>query len=74
MKVSFDTLGCKINQFYTNCLKQKNIKEGNEVVSIDENPDIAYINTCAVTARAGSESRKLYRKAKKTAKEVKDKQ
>jgi threonylcarbamoyladenosine tRNA methylthiotransferase MtaB len=71
MKVSFDTLGCKINQFYTNCLKQKNIKEGNEVVSIDENPDIAYINTCAVTARAGSESRKLYRKAKKTAKEVK---
>ncbi len=71
MKVSFDTLGCKINQFYTNCLKQKNIKEGNEVVSIDENPDIAYINTCAVTARAGSESRKLYRKAKKIAKEVK---
>ena len=70
MKVSFDTLGCKINQFYTNCLKQKNIKEGNEVVSIDENPDIAYINTCAVTARAGSESRKLYRKAKRNAKEV----
>ena len=70
MKVSFDTLGCKINQFYTNCLKQKNIKEGNEVVSIDENPDIAYINTCAVTARAGSESRKLYRKAKRSANEV----
>jgi len=70
MKVSFDTLGCKINQFYTNCLKQKNIKEGNEVVSIDEKPDIAYINTCAVTARAGSESRKLYRKAKRNAKEV----
>ncbi len=41
------------------------------MVSIDENPDIAYINTCAVTARAGSESRKLYRKAKKNAKEVK---
>jgi threonylcarbamoyladenosine tRNA methylthiotransferase MtaB len=71
MKVSFDTLGCKINQFYTNCLKQKHIKEGNNVVSMDENPDIAYINTCAVTARAGSESRKLYRKAKRSAKEVK---
>ncbi len=70
MKVSFDTLGCKINQFYTNCLKQKHKKEGNEVVSIDEKPDIAYINTCAVTARAGSESRKLYRKAKRNAKEV----
>jgi threonylcarbamoyladenosine tRNA methylthiotransferase MtaB len=70
MKVSFDTLGCKINQFYTNCLKQKHIKEDNEVVSIDENPDIAYINTCAVTARAGGESRKLYRKAKRNATEV----
>jgi threonylcarbamoyladenosine tRNA methylthiotransferase MtaB len=70
MKVSFDTLGCKINQFYTNCLKQKHIKDGNEVVSLEETPDIAYINTCAVTARAGSESRKLYRKAKKTAKDV----
>ena len=71
MKVSFNTLGCKINQFYTNCLKQKHIEEGNDVVSLEETPDIAYINTCAVTARAGSESRKLYRKAKKNAKEVK---
>lgn len=70
MKVSFDTLGCKINQFYTNCLKQMNIDEGNTIVSIDEGPDIAYINTCAVTARAGAASRKLYRKAKKNAKEV----
>jgi len=40
------------------------------VVSLEGSPDIAYINTCAVTARAGSESRKLYRKAKKNAKEV----
>lgn len=70
MKVSFDTLGCKINQFYTNCLKQKHIKEGDEVVSLKEKPDIAYVNTCAVTARAGSASRKLYRKAKRSAKEV----
>ena len=70
MKVSFDTLGCKINQFYTNCLEQKHIKEGDKVVSLDRNPDIAYINTCAVTARAGAESRKLYRKAKKNANEI----
>lgn len=70
MKVSFNTLGCKINQFYTNCLKQKYIEEGNDVVSLEETPNIAYINTCAVTARAGSESRKLYRKAKKNACEV----
>jgi threonylcarbamoyladenosine tRNA methylthiotransferase MtaB len=70
MKVSFDTLGCKINQFYTNCLEQKHIKEGDKVVSLDRNPDIAYINTCAVTARAGAESRKLYRKAKRNANEV----
>jgi threonylcarbamoyladenosine tRNA methylthiotransferase MtaB len=70
MKVSFDTLGCKINQFYTNCLKQKHIKKGDEVVSLEKNPDIAYVNTCAVTARAGAESRKLYRKAYKKANEV----
>jgi threonylcarbamoyladenosine tRNA methylthiotransferase MtaB len=70
MKISFSTLGCKINQFYTECLKQKHIEDGNDVVSIDEKPDIAYVNTCAVTARAGSEGRKLYRKAKKNAKEV----
>jgi threonylcarbamoyladenosine tRNA methylthiotransferase MtaB len=70
MRVSFCTLGCKINQFYTECLKQKNIEEGNDVVSLEEKPDIAYVNTCAVTARAGSEGRKLYRKAKRNAKEV----
>jgi threonylcarbamoyladenosine tRNA methylthiotransferase MtaB len=52
-------------------LKQKHIKEGDKVVSLEKNPDIAYINTCAVTARAGAESRKLYRKAKRNAKEVK---
>ncbi len=70
MKVSFNTLGCKINQFYTNCLKQKHIEEGFDVVCLEETPDIAYINTCTVTSRAGSESRKLYRKAKKNAQEV----
>ncbi len=70
MKVSFITLGCKINQFYTDCIRQKYIDNGDEIVPLREHPDIAYLNTCSVTTHAGSESRKLYRRAKKYANEV----
>ncbi len=70
MKVAFITLGCKLNQFYTDCIKQKHLNNGDEVVSIKDKPDIAYINTCGVTTRAGHKSRKTFRKAKKYAKEI----
>lgn len=70
MKVAFITLGCKVNQFYTDCIKQKHINNGDKVTSLYDIPDIAYINTCAVTTHAGHESRKIFRKAKKYAKEI----
>ncbi|MCK4525856.1 MiaB/RimO family radical SAM methylthiotransferase [candidate division WOR-3 bacterium] len=71
MKVAFLTLGCKINQFYTSCIKEEHLRNGDIVVPLEENPDIAYINTCSVTTHAGHESRKAYRKAKRYAKEIK---
>lgn len=41
------------------------------MVKLEDNPDVAYINTCTVTKKAGHKSRKLFRKAKKYAREVK---
>lgn len=70
MKVAFITLGCRINQFYTDCIKQKHIDEGDEIAPLIDKPDIVYINTCGVTTHAGHKSRKIYRKAKRYAKEI----
>ena len=70
MKVAFLTLGCKLNQYYTDCIVQKHIEEGDKIIPLIDNPDIAYINTCSVTTHAGHKSRKLFRKAKRYAKET----
>lgn len=70
MKVAFLTLGCRINQFYTDCIKQKHIDKGDDIVYLRDKPDIAYINTCSVTNHAGHESRKIFRKVKRYAREI----
>ena len=63
-KVAFLTLGCKTNQYETNAMAQKFIEEGYEVCEMDENPDIAIINTCTVTNIADRKSRQHLRKVK----------
>ncbi len=65
MKVCFLTLGCKLNQYDAERLKEIHIKKGDIIVSIDEKPDIIYVNTCSVTSLAGHQSRNLFRRAKK---------
>ena len=63
-KVAFLTLGCKTNQYETNAMSQKFIEAGYEICNIEENPDVAIINTCTVTNIADRKSRQLFRKVK----------
>lgn len=64
MKKAFlSTLGCKVNQFETAAFKSQLEQEGVAVTSNLEEADFIIINTCTVTAKAGSESRRELRKA-----------
>ena len=64
-KVSFYTLGCKVNQYETNAMAQKFKEAGYEIVEVnDDVSDICVINTCTVTNMSDRKSRKILRKVK----------
>ncbi|MDO4481688.1 MAG: tRNA (N(6)-L-threonylcarbamoyladenosine(37)-C(2))-methylthiotransferase MtaB [Bacillota bacterium] len=65
MRVSFATLGCKVNQYETQALKELFRAEGYEIVSGDEAADVCVINTCSVTNMADRKSRQTIRHMKK---------
>ena len=63
MKVSIITLGCKVNIYESEMIKNKFIDAGYKID--DVNPDIIIINTCSVTNNADSKSRKIIRSKRK---------
>ncbi len=63
MRIAFATLGCKINQYETDLLRQDFLSNGNTVVSFDDKADIYIINTCSVTAKSDSQCRQVIRAA-----------
>ena len=62
-KVAFYTLGCKVNQYETNGMIQKLMREY-DIVQPEEKADIYIINTCSVTNLADRKSRQMIRRAK----------
>ena len=63
MKFLIKTLGCKVNNYESEMIKEKLISHG---FSEDENnPDICIVNTCTVTNQADSKSRQMLRRCKK---------
>ena len=62
--VAIITLGCKVNQYETNAMAQKLIKEGYKIVEHNEKADIYIINTCTVTNMSDRKSRQMIRKVK----------
>ena len=49
MKVAFATLGCRVNQYESEAMAEKFIREGYEVTEFSEIADVYVINTCTVT-------------------------
>ena len=66
MKVSFYTLGCKLNYSETSQLQDQFQQKGHEIVRFGERTDIVIVNTCTVTENADTECRKIIRRALKT--------
>ncbi|MBQ3437021.1 MAG: tRNA (N(6)-L-threonylcarbamoyladenosine(37)-C(2))-methylthiotransferase MtaB [Fusobacterium sp.] len=64
-RVAFHTLGCKVNQYETESIKNQLLKKGYEEVSFDNESDIYIINSCTVTSIADRKTRNMLRRAKK---------
>lgn len=67
--VAFYTLGCKVNQYETNAMKQKFIEKDYEIVDFEEAADIYVVNTCTVTNMSDRKSRQIIRRAKESNRE-----
>lgn len=52
MKFQVITLGCKVNSYESEALKERLLKRGDIEVSKREEADIYFLNTCAVTSEA----------------------
>ncbi len=63
MKVSFYTIGCRLNQAETAVLEQSFRNSGFAVVAFDERADVVVINTCTVTEKGDAETRKAVHRA-----------
>lgn len=65
-KVSYYSLGCKVNLYESTAIVNKFIDNGFELVEFNDilNPsDVCIINTCTVTQTSDSKSRKIIRQA-----------
>ena len=65
MKVSFTTLGCRLNQAESDSMAEDLTTQGIEAAARDESPDMVVINTCTVTREATKASRQAIRRAVK---------
>ncbi len=65
-KVAITTLGCKVNQYESASFQSEFEARGVEIVPFSQSADIYIVNTCAVTNKAGAQSRQTIRKALKT--------
>lgn len=63
--VSFCTLGCKVNQYESESLKELLINNGYKVLDFDNVCDLYVINSCTVTAMADKKTRQMIARAKR---------
>ncbi len=63
-KVSFCTLGCKVNQYETEAMTELFKNSGYSICNFEDVCDIYIINTCTVTGMSDKKSRQMIRRAK----------
>ncbi len=65
MNIAFHTLGCKVNQYETEAMREAFIKKGYTVVSDNAPFDIIIINSCTVTAESDRKTRQALNRFRK---------
>lgn len=63
-KAAFFTLGCKVNQYESEAMRESFEAAGYETVDFGDFADVYIINTCSVTAIADRKSRKAIKQAR----------
>ncbi len=63
MKVAFQTLGCKVNQYETEAMQKLFGAAGYEISAEIETADVVIVNTCTVTSLSSQKSRQMIRRA-----------
>lgn len=64
-KVSFITLGCKVNQYDSDAMRTLFIRRGYKQAENSEIADVYVINTCSVTSIGDKKSRQVIRKIRR---------
>ncbi|HAB94561.1 MAG TPA: tRNA (N(6)-L-threonylcarbamoyladenosine(37)-C(2))-methylthiotransferase MtaB, partial [Lachnospiraceae bacterium] len=65
-RVAFHNLGCKVNNYELDIMRQKMEEHGYISVPFEEEAEVYVVNTCTVTNIADRKSRQMIHKAKKT--------
>ena len=65
MRVAFHTLGCKVNHYETEAMREAFVSRGAISAGEEEPADVYIINTCTVTNIADRKSRQYIRRMKK---------
>lgn len=65
MRTCVLTLGCKVNAYESELIKEKFRKANYEIIDEESKADVIVINTCTVTNQADSKSRKMIRHARR---------
>lgn len=65
MRVAFCTLGCKVNQYETDKMKQQFINNNANIVDFTDKADVYIVNSCSVTNLATRKTRNFLSRAKK---------
>ena len=64
-KAALHNLGCKVNAYETEAMRQLLEEDGYEIVPFAPGADVYVINTCTVTNIADRKSRQMLHKARK---------
>lgn len=65
MKAAFATLGCRVNQYESEAMMEKFIREGYEITEFSDFADVYVINTCTVTNMGDKKSRQMIGRARR---------
>ncbi len=65
MKIYYYTLGCKVNHYETEALKEKLELTGHSSVKSIKDADVAVVNSCTVTGQANLKCRQILHKIRK---------
>ena len=65
MKVTFHTLGCKVNKYESEAMLEAMVQGGFQETAEHETADVVVVNSCAVTATGAQKARQALRRAKR---------